>query len=290
MPQPSPEYNPSSPTEPLARSGNRKWGFVTKWIVIQGVVNLLIFWALPEGVLFPVDVSRYYDARSFRSINARGRELSTPYRLMRPGQSGGQYPLVVFLHGSGERGSDNLSQLRFLPEQMATARSRKRYPCFLLAPQCGENSAWTLEDKQAAVIALVEQTLKDEPTIDRGRIYLTGVSMGGSGVWQLAVRRPDLFTAVVPVCGAGDPEQAKALVSVPIWAVHGTADEVIPASQSREMISAINSQGGHPKFSELIGVGHDSWKSAYEESNGIIDWMFLQSRTLNTVESPQSAR
>jgi predicted peptidase len=83
---------------------------------------------------------------------------------------------------------------------------------------------------------------------------------------------------VVPVCGAGDPEQEEALVSVPIWAVHGTADEVIPVSHSRQMITAINSEGGHPKSSELPGVGHDSWIYAYDESNGIIDWMFSQAQ------------
>lgn len=290
MPQPSPEYGLSSPTDTLDRSRNRKWGFVAKWIVIQGVVNLLVFWALFEGMLFPIEASRRYETRSFRSSDARGRELLMPYRLMRPGRSGGQYPLVVFLHGSGERGSDNLSQLKFLPEQMATSRSRKSYPCFLLAPQCGENLAWALEEEQVAVIALIEQTLNDEPAIDRNRVYLTGLSIGGSGAWRLGARRPDLFAAVVPVCGAGDPGQAKALVSVPIWAVHGSADSVIPVRLTQEMITSIQSCGGQPRYTELQGVDHNSWSFAYEESSGILDWMFQQSRTVNTVETPQPAR
>ena len=83
---------------------------------------------------------------------------------------------------------------------------------------------------------------------------------------------------MVPVCGAGDPEQAEALVSVPIWAVHGTTDEVIPVCHSRQMITAINSLGGHPKFTELPGVGQNSWIFAYDESNGIIEWMFSQAQ------------
>jgi predicted peptidase len=250
------------------------------------LLNLLIFWMLPEGTLFPFDASSRYEARSFSDSSQHASTFVLPYRFMRPATSGGKYPLVVFLHGAGERGTDNLSQLKYLPEQMATAKTRKRHPCFLLAPQCGPNSAWILEDQLTTTLALIEQSIREEPAIDRTRIYLTGLSMGGSGAWRLAARRPELFAAVVPVCGIGDPGQAKALSTVPIWAVHGSADSVILVNYSREMIAAMRSCGGQPHYTELLGVGHNSWSYAYAESSGILDWMFQQSLTAHTSKTP----
>lgn len=279
QPPPEGESSPSPHTMPQripSRWG--KWSFVVWWIVIQGLVNLLIIWGLPESVLFQFGIGRHYEARTFQFIDAHSQQATLPYRLMRPGQAEGKSPLVIFLHGSGERGADNQVQLRFLPEQMATTESRTRYPCFLLAPQCAENEVWDQEYQQAATIALIEQTLRDEQDIDHQRIYLTGLSMGGAGTWMLAARRPDLFAAVVPVCGVGDPQRAGVLAPLPIWAVHGTDDEVVPVRCSREMISAITAQGGHPQLTELPGVGHDSWSYTYDPVNGIIDWMFAQVR------------
>lgn len=284
MQQPTPEgeSSPSPHTIPQRVSSRRgKWSFVAWWVVVQGLVNLLIFWGLPEVRRFLFDASRFYEARTFRFSDALGQPATMPYRLMRPKQAEGKFPLLVFLHGSGERGSDNLAQLRFLPERMTARKLRKRSPCFLLAPQCAENRAWVMDDQLTATISLIEQTLRNEPSIDRQRVYLTGLSMGGGGVWQIAARRPDLFAAVVPVCGVGDPQQAGALASLPIWAVHGTEDATIPVRHSHEMIAAITAKGGHPQLTELEGVGHDSWSYTYDPANGIIDWMFAQVRSVS---------
>lgn len=124
---------------------------------------------------------------------------------------------------------------------------------------------------------LIEHTL-EQHHIDPDRIYLTGLSMGGFGSWELAARRPDLFAAIVPVCGGGRPDCAESLKNLPLWAVHGSEDTVVLPERSREMITAIQSVGGTPRYTELPGVGHNCWKYAYDPESGILKWMFQQRR------------
>lgn len=181
-------------------------------------------------------------------------------------------PLVVFLHGAGQRGYDNIQQLQTLPQQLLLSRE---FPCAVLAPQCPPGTSWgnwseELED-------LIEQTIQKN-RIDPNRVYLTGLSMGGFGTWELAAHRPDLFAAVVPVCGGGNTQRAEQFKSLPLWAVHGSNDTVVLPERSREMITAIQAIGGTPRYSELAGVGHDSWKQAYDPESGILNWMFQQRR------------
>jgi len=208
------------------------------------------------------------------SADSQVRE-ALPYRLMSPAtaKSGEQYPLVVFLHGAGEKGDDNQSQLLGLPEQMAEASWRKLFPCFLLAPQCPTHSYWTSLDDE--LIGLIRDVMDRQP-IDPERVYLTGLSMGGYGCWTLAAKEPKLFAAVVPICGGGDPMTANRLVNIPIWAVHGDADQAVPVEQSRMMIAAIREAGGQPKYTELKGVEHDSWTQTYRDPNGVLKWMLEQ--------------
>ncbi len=143
----------------------------------------------------------------------------------------------------------------------------------MLTPQCPENSSWIQE--LGAVERLVDEWRRDS-RIDGRRVYLTGLSMGGFGAWELATRRPEWFAAVVPICGGGDPDSGARLVNVPIWAVHGDADESVSVNLSRRTITAIRAAGGVPRYSELPGVGHDSWTPTYQVTNEIIDWMFRQ--------------
>jgi predicted peptidase len=143
----------------------------------------------------------------------------------------------------------------------------------VLAPQCSETtswSAWTGELER-----LINHLCAELP-VDHRRIYLTGLSMGGFGSWELAAHRPDLFAAVVPICGGGDAAWGARLKEVPIWAVHGDADTVIPAEESRIMIEAIRKAGGQPRYTELSGVGHDSWTETYRDRKGVLRWMFEQ--------------
>ena len=127
-----------------------------------------------------------------------------------------------------------------------------------------------------AVIAALEDTLKREP-IDPARIYLTGLSMGGYGSWDLAARMPDRFAAVIPICGGGDGATAAKIKDLPIWCFHGDADTAVRVERSRTMIEALRAAGGAPKYSELAGVGHDSWTPAYRDPD-VLAWLFAQKK------------
>ena len=216
------------------------------------------------------------------------------YRLLRPEtiEKGRRYPLVLFLHGAGERGEDNEKQTAYLPRSMASPEMRKRFPCFLLAPQCRRGKKWVevpWSDEKSTpaptepsammkmALATLKRTIADCP-IDTERIYLTGLSMGGYGSWYLAARRPELFAAALPICGGGDERQAERLVGLPIWAVHGDADRAVPVARSRHMVKAIRRAGGKPRYSEFGGVGHNSWTRAYRVGEGILSWLFEQRR------------
>lgn len=205
--------------------------------------------------------------------------------------AGRTYPLVFFLHGAGERGSDPEKLLVHLPPLMATEAYREKYPCYFIAPQCREDDYWArihwrdLDAKMAdepgsmlkMAMAVLDKSLADLP-IDRRRIYLTGLSMGGFGSWEWAIREPSRFAAVVPICGGGDPTLVKRIADLPLWAFHGADDPVVPVLHTRRMIEALRKVGGEPKYTEIPKVGHASWTPAYAESSGLFDWMFQQSR------------
>ncbi len=240
------------------------------------------------------DVIDLFDGRSTRIRRADGQSETFAYRLLKPqavasGTSGTHWPLVVYLHGIGERGDDNRAQLRFLPEWMAESRRLTRFPCFLLAPQCKSDRLWVETprafDRAAprqppraqmqAVIAMLDEVLAKFP-VDGARLYLTGLSMGGYGSWDLGTRLADRWAAVAPICGGGDELYADRLSGVAVWAWHGDADDVVPVRKSRSMIEAMRRAGGHPRYTELAGIGHDCWTPAYHDSDELLDWMFAQ--------------
>jgi len=216
------------------------------------------------------------------------------YRLMKPEtiEAEKQYPLVVFLHGAGERGDDNQKQLAYFPAQMAQPRYRERFPCFVLAPQCRDDHKWmnadwtipedpTMEENPSeqiqAVIQMIETTLNDE-AIDTDRVYLTGLSMGGFGALDLGIRRPDWFAAIASICGAADPARIGVLRDKPMWIVHGIDDTVVLSDRGRSLVKALTDAGGKPVYVELPGVGHNSWTPAYSDNDGLVPWLFRQGR------------
>lgn len=227
------------------------------------------------------------------SVAADGRPVEFRYRLLRPeaSQPGVRHPVVLFLHGAGERGDDNEAQLKFLPQWMSEAGNRRRHPCFLIAPQCRKDHAWAEIDWKlkrplplaerptadlAAAVAALDAVLATEPA-DPARVFLTGISMGGYGTWDLACRSPERFAAALPICGGGDAAVAGRLVALPLWCFHGSDDPLVPAELSRSMIEAVVAAGGTPIYSELPGVGHDSWTPAYRNP-AVLDWLFAQRR------------
>lgn len=235
------------------------------------------------------------DAFAEKSISFTGGEYDNEtfrYRLLTPEkvEQGKSYPLVVFLHGAGERGDDNQKQLLYFPEQMAQPRWRERFPCYVLAPQCRNGARWVEVDwgepethdqpaepgeQMKTVIAMLEKTIREEQ-IDPSRIYLTGLSMGGYGTWDLAMRKPNLFAAVAPICGGADNAKVGVLKDVPVWVAHGDADRAVPVARGRLAVAALKEAGGHPIYVELPGVGHNSWTPSYSDNDGLVPWMFRQ--------------
>lgn len=190
-------------------------------------------------------------------------------------QTGKKWPLVIFLHGAGERGTDlNLVKKHGLT--MMAERGEK-FPFILAAPQCPVESFW---DRQLdALDGFLSELLRTYP-IDTERIYLTGLSMGGFGTWHWAERRPNAFAAIAPICGGampmlGFPERIKKIKHVPVWAFHGDSDDVVPLSSSQELVDVLRENNGNVRFTVYEGVGHDSWTRAYKEPE-LIPWLLKQ--------------
>jgi predicted esterase len=215
-----------------------------------------------------------FRTRSYAKGNAK-----LPYRLFVP-QSydpARKYPLVLFLHGIGEKGADNAIQLRNNANGamvFVSAAAQAANPCFMLIPQ-SESGWW------GAYADLIPQLLNDlsgEYSIDMERLYVTGLSSGGSGVWELLIRNPQLFAAGVPICGNADAKKASLLANVAIWNFHTADDPTMPVKGSRDMIDAIRRAGGKPFYTEYPTGGHgSSWVRAYKEP-ALVDWVMAQKR------------
>jgi predicted peptidase len=225
--------------------------------------------------------------------DAAGKTLL--YRLLEPDNYDPKkkYPLVIFLHGAGERGSDNTKQLVHGVADFCKEANRKAYPCFLIAPQCPEGKKWCEVDWGAEshkqpkepsepmrLLLELLPKLQKEYSIDDRRIYVTGLSMGGFGTWDVIARHPELFAAAVPICGGGDEATAEKIAKLPIWAFHGDKDGAVKVSRSRNMIEALKKAGGDPKYTEYKAVGHDSWTRTYADPE-MMKWLFSQKRAKN---------
>ena len=229
-----------------------------------------------------------YEAKTY--CNADGQKL--PYRLLKPEkiEPGKSYPLVLFLHGGGENGSDNDLHLYIGAEDFAKAENRRKHPCFVVFPQCPAGSSWGPQrsksrqntkskrplDTLDLAMELVDKLTAKLP-IDKKRIYVTGLCTGGVGTWNAIQRRPKFFAAAIPICGGGDVAQAARVKDVPIWAFHGDKDPVVPVEDTRTMIAAIRKAGGRPKMTIYAGVKHNSWSATYGNPE-VMAWLFAQKK------------
>lgn len=188
------------------------------------------------------------------------------------------WPLIVFLHGRGERG-DDLAQVT----QHGLARKLEagfELPAIAAAPQCPAHSDWTLHDD--AILALIDD-LCSSYHIDQQRIYLTGLSMGGRGTWRLAAEHAERFAAIVPICGrrpdgVRSAEDAERLCTLPVWVFHGAQDQVVPIEESDAMVAALRAYGADVRYTIYPDAGHDSWTRAYDEPE-LYTWLLRQRRT-----------
>ncbi len=261
------------------------------------VMSLLALIAAPRAQAQSAEALKAYEELSVTYTGGSYKNEEFRYRLMKPAQleAGKKYPLVLFLHGRGESGDDNKVQLKHFPERMAKPEYREKFASYVLVPQCRKGQSWSEAPwnakepgpQLAAAILALKRTIK-ENQVDEKRVYLTGLSLGGFGSWNLAARHPDGFAAVAPICGGGDPSSASKLAKVKVWAWHGGADTVVPASRTRGMIAAIKKAGGNPQYTELPGVGHDSWTPAYSDTSdkGLLAWMFEQGVSKSSKPEP----
>lgn len=202
------------------------------------------------------------------------------------------WPLVLFLHGSGERGADGL-----LPTEIgigtALRRHAERFPAIVVFPQAPPDTRWPGDATPVALAAL--DRAMAEFHVDADRVYLTGISMGGGGAWHVAYRDPDRFAALLVVCGRLVPVEsapapvvppddgplfgtlARRLRGLPIWVFHGDADPVVPVEDSRRIVAALRALGAPVRYTELAGVGHGAWDAAYQ-APATPAWLFAQAR------------
>jgi predicted peptidase len=222
--------------------------------------------------------------------NGKGDTLN--YRMLYPDSDTlRKYPLVIFLHGSGERGNDNEAQLKWGVMNFATDQMMVTHPAFVIAPQCPEKMSWSnfsgrskgntdmhLETKPSKpmelLIGLIHEFMKNS-SIDTNRIYITGLSMGGFGTYDAIERYPDLFAAAMPVCGGGDVSMAATIAHIPIWNFHGSEDPAVDPHYSSTMMEALTKAGAHPGFTFYPETGHFSWLAAYSDPSAL-NWLFRQ--------------
>ncbi|MEZ4826648.1 MAG: prolyl oligopeptidase family serine peptidase [Bacteroidia bacterium] len=250
------------------------------------LLTAICFW----GMMYSVSAqdASEYEPRVFHS--AKGDSLLYRFHIPAGAVKGGnRFPMIIFLHGSGERGNDNSAQLKHVAKRFVETSFMEKYPSFVVVPQCPEGQQWAgysreteakLADKTPTrqlelVMELMDELLKQYP-IERKRVYIGGLSMGGYGTWSALGNYPDRFAAAFPICGGGYPSYATRMAQVPVWVFHGGADSVVPAARSREMVDALRKAGAQVIYTEFPGVDHNSWDPAFDEHPLIYDWIFSQ--------------
>jgi predicted peptidase len=200
------------------------------------------------------------------------------------------YPLILFLHGAGEWGTDGQKQAS-VGLGPAIKKREKTFPFLVIFPQSqkktwpidvnkrdevdGILATWSDRDAEGQRALAMLGEIEKEYRVDPERVYLTGLSMGGFGTWNLATSYPDRWAAIVPICGGGDPQTTDKIKDLPCWCFHGEADDAVPVSRSRAMLRSLWAAGGHPNYTEYPGVGHNSWEKAYDTAD-LYEWLLTQ--------------
>jgi predicted peptidase len=185
------------------------------------------------------------------------------------------WPLLLFLHGAGERGADlELVKVHGPPKLIAAGQE---FPMIVVSPQCPERQRW-----QAVTLGALLDEVVEKYRVDKDRIYVTGLSMGGFGTWALAAYSPDRFAAIAPICGGGETFWTREMLEVPVWAFHGDEDEDVPVERTEQMIAALQRRGAEPRMTIYPGVDHDSWTQTYANPE-LYEWL-LQHRRRRAAE------
>jgi predicted peptidase len=180
-----------------------------------------------------------------------------------------KWPLLLFLHGAGERGEDPQRVKIHGPPKLA---DKKAFPFIIVSPQVAPDKRWRAE----SLGTLLDEVISKHH-VDKDRVYVTGLSMGGAGTWSVAAAYPDRFAAIVPICGFGRAEIAEKIKHLPIWVFHGAKDKAVTLERSQEMVDALKAAGAEPKFTIYPDAGHDSWTETYNNQE-VYDWLLKQRR------------
>lgn len=250
---------------------------------MRRLVPVLLFALLLPAALSARPREEVLKPRLFQA--SPGRTL--PYRLLVPSNYSPRkrYPLVLYLHGGGGRGTDNRRQIEggngYLVDLLVSPETQAKHPCIVVVPQ-SSRIGWVDYDSVAPtnqldlVLELLAK-LEVKLNVDPDRRYVLGQSMGGFGTFAIMTLRPDLFAAGISICGGGNEAGAAKLAHIPIWLFHGDQDQVVPVRRSREMTAALEQAGGKPRYTEYAGEGHIIWSKVVREP-GLLDWMFAHVR------------
>jgi len=239
----------------------------------RSLIPLLIFSVLLPGCAGRLEGPQSQPGQHPRSFRTKiTEEIGIKYLLYLPdgyGKGKKEWPLILFLHGAGERGDDLELVKRHGPPKLV--ERGEKLPFIIVSPQCPEGKWWTYETE---VLNSLLDHIITHYRVDIRRIYLTGLSMGGYGTWALATEHPERFAAAAPVCGGGIPYLAYRLKDVPVWVFHGARDRVVPVSLSEMMVDALKRNGGTVRFTVYPEAGHDAWTETYDNPE-LYEW-FLE--------------
>ncbi len=183
-----------------------------------------------------------------------------------------KWPLILFLHGAGERGDDLEAVKKHGPPKLI--EHGKQFPFIVVSPQCPKDHWWNSE--LVTLSALLDE-VSAKYKVDPDRVYLTGLSMGGFGTWALAAYSPDRFAALIPICGGGEPLLTRAIKHIPVWAFHGAKDPIVPVKRSQDLIDALKRANGDAQITIYPEAQHDSWTATYDNPE-IYEWLLAHKR------------
>jgi len=231
-------------------------------------------------------IIRQFEALDMYYTGGRYEQEKFSYRLYAPPHvdANNKYPLLLWLHGSGESGNDNRKHLVHIDKALALfAKRRRPFPGFVLAPQVPKGASWftgntSRDDDMLMVAWTMLQRIMQRYPIDEDRIFLAGVSSGGAACWEMGMRYPGRFAAIAPIAsGGGDEVRAAQLVGTPIWALHNLHDKRPPIESVRRMVAAVRDAGGHAELTEIPNLGHAAWNQALGDHK-LLDWLLARRR------------
>ena len=240
------------------------------FILLCSIISLLFLRGCAAAITKSNSSSRQY-AQVFERKN--DKILSCKYLLFLPNQYEKEkkcWPLILFLHGIGERGDNLESVKKHGPPKIV--EEQEYFPFILVSPQCPKNEWWSTDVLNALIDDVVSRY-----RVDEDRVYVTGLSMGGYGTWHLAIEYPDRFAAIAPICGGGPPDKACKIKHIPVWVFHGARDKTVPLKKSKEMVDALKECGGNVMFTVYPETDHDSWTETYNNPE-LYEWFLIHRR------------